>query len=114
MRIDYLELGPTPCGENCLQVGNPDYLNYREIEAKAYIHQLVRIFGPFPSGCKLAIKYFPHDFGQYHEVCAVYSTETDQGVEWALNIENNLPERWDEEAKVELIQEGYPLILTPE
>lgn len=98
---DYLTLGSTPCGESCAQMGSDDYHERMRKETKAYIHQLHRQFGETP-GARLTTKSFPHDFGNYHEVCVVFNNEDEGAVEIAYKCEGELPESWDDEARVEL------------
>ena len=99
MSIDYMSLGPTPCDEPCAQVGADDYSTRYRIECNAYCKQLIRMFGEPPDGARLITKGFPHDFGMYHEVVVEYNRET---ADYAMNVERNLPGRWDEEALNEL------------
>ena len=98
MAKDYLTLGPTPCDEPCEQIG----VNYDHAKAtrehKAYIAQLRRMF-PIPESLaglvSFTVKRFPHDFGTYSEVCVVWETSSDEATEFALNVEGNIPEKWD-------------------
>jgi hypothetical protein len=97
---DYLELGPTPCGEDCQQVGMPSYdPQMARKELVAYKNQLQRLF---PAGV-FGIKTFPHDFGSYSEVVAYFGDEmTEAQNKAAWDAEGDLPENWDQEALKEL------------
>lgn len=106
-RFDQLELGPTPADEDCAQVGTSDYYELTKIEVKAYIHQLQRMFPNMPQGVYLRVQSNPHDFGTYHEVAVKYPEDNEEAGTFAFNMENNLPQNWDEEAKRELTQSGY-------
>jgi hypothetical protein len=98
---DYITIGSTPAGENCAQVGSPDYFERSKKEMKAYINQIRREFGSEPVGARLSIKSFPHDFGTYSEVICYYYDEIPESVDYALKAE--CPnEYWDVEAKKEL------------
>jgi hypothetical protein len=95
-------LGPCPTGEDCSQVGSIGYYERSRKECRAYINQLIRIGGEPPMGGLLKIKACPHDFGTYHEVVAVCDERFPDSYEWAFGLEEDLPEEWDSEAKVEL------------
>jgi len=102
---EFMELGPVPCNEECAQVGSDDFYERARKEYSAYKHQLERMF----PNCNFRIKSFPHDFGTYYEVCVVYDENDEKATERALEVEGNLPENWDDEAKKELnflLQEG--------
>lgn len=84
-------------------------------ECKAYINQLLRVFGKPPLPGYFKVKSFPHDFGSYMEVCIFYEileipddASLDEEIlhskseAYAYNVEANLPEYWDDEAKKEL------------
>lgn len=96
---DYLEVGPVPHEEECVQVGSAGYQKQAWRECQAYKNQLERLF-PVPNGAPgyFAIKSFPHDFGSYYEVVVVYDEQNETSTEWAFNVENNAPARWDAEA----------------
>ena len=100
--MDYLEIGPSPALEECAQVGSDDYANRTRKECRAFINQLRRTFGLEPAGAKLFIKANPHDFGTYYEVACRFEDEASQ--EYAIKLENEMPERWDAEAKTELME----------
>lgn len=97
-----LSYGITPCDEPCAQVGSADYYERVRIEGHAYIDQLKRIYKE-AHGCdlplNLRLKSFPHDFGSYHEVVAVFSMEDEAMVEAAYWLDENCPASWDDEAK---------------
>ena len=95
---DYLELGPTPCGESCEQLGPTYNLGRAKAELTTYLHQLQRLF-PLAT---FQIKSFPHDFGTYKEVAVIFDDENAEQVDLAYEIEASFPEYWDDEAKSEL------------
>jgi hypothetical protein len=97
MQIDYLEIGPTPYGEDCQQVGMPGYSAQRaREECQAFANQLKRIW---PDG-DFRVVLNRHDFGSYYDVFAYYSNEHEQNI--AFEAESNTPEFWDREAQIEL------------
>ena len=110
---DYQTLGPTPWNEPCAQVGAADYAEKSRLETQTYINQLLRQFGEPPGLSFFRVKRFPHEFGSYHEVVITYDDENEAAVEFAYNVENNTPERWDEQALEELRQRGYTMQVVP-
>ena len=100
--MDMIFLGPVPLSEDCAQVGSPQYFEKSRKECRAYINQLIRIFGEPPMGSALKIKPCPHDFGTYHEVVAVFDDFYPDSCRWAFEIEEDLPLRWDSEALIDL------------
>ena len=106
-RTESLELGSTPSGEDCVQVGSDSYFDLYIAEAKAYIDQLKRQFPNIPDGVSFGIKSFPHDFGTYHEVVVKYNEDNEEAINFAFDVENNTPEYWDATAKEELNKIGY-------
>lgn len=102
--LDYVNIGSSPSGEDCAQVGSDDYYEKARIECRVFIHQLRRIFGEGRPSNALHIKHFPHDFGTYMEVVCMFNDEDEEAVNFAFNIEANTPEYWDVEAKKELKQ----------
>lgn len=91
----YLPLGSTPCDEECAQVGDNDYSWKVRIESKRYIEQLKRQFPDWESKrVNFRIKAFIHDFGSYHEVVVDFDENDSVSVEYAYEIENNLPSTW--------------------
>ena len=105
--MDYLTLGPAPCEESCAQVGHDDYDRMSRLECRIYLDQLRRTF-PEPERGYFKIKSFPHDFGSYREVCAVYDEDDQEATEWAFNVENNGPTEWDDEARAQLLEQLSP------
>ena len=93
---NYVELGATPFGEDCVQVGTPDYHDLAKKECQRYIDLLRKKFGEEPEGARLAIKSFPHDFGSYLEVVCYYDEDNEKSGEYAYNMEATSPEYWSE------------------
>jgi hypothetical protein len=92
----YLELGSAPCYEECVQVSNKnDYIFAMKEECKRYKTQLEKRFQDIPDGCQFGIKSFYHDFGTYYEVVIYFDNDIDNQVNFAFDVENNLPEKWD-------------------
>lgn len=107
---DEVDLGSTPTGEECVQVGEEDYYKWNRIELIAYVNQLKRQFPDMPRSLKFKISSNPHDFGTYHEVVVRFNADNEEDSNYAWNMQNSLPEYWDETAKNELKEKGYPYL----
>ena len=107
--FDDLELGTTPSGEDCAQVGATkyDYYELARMELQAFLNQLKRMFPNPPPDVRFKRQSNPHDFGTYYDLAIRYNSNDEEAVNYAMNIENNLPENWDEQAKRELEEQGY-------
>jgi hypothetical protein len=94
---DYLTIGSTPSDEPCLQVGHPAYYDLAKSECRMYVLQLMdefkKKFNREPA-CRLTVKGFPHDFGTYHEVCAVFNDNDEQAYTDALWFEGESSTEW--------------------
>jgi len=106
---DELTLGSTPSGEQCAQVGSPNYDVFKlsRIEIRAFINQLKRLFPNIPDGVMYKIKSNPHDFGTYYEAAIKFKEDDKAAVEYVYNVDENAPEFWDDIAKQELENQGY-------
>jgi len=93
---DYINIGPTPCEEDCAQLGTPDYREKALAECKRFIQLLRKKFGPEPEDARLAIKWFEHDFGSYCEVVCFYDTDIQESVDYALRCEGETPATWED------------------
>jgi hypothetical protein len=102
-----LTLGPTPCNEDCEQVGpNCDYTKM-EHECKTFQRMLERIHfqnpdSRPPDGVHFAVQKFPHSFGPYLEVVVCFDDASESHVQFAYMVEETLPDLWDDEARKEL------------
>jgi hypothetical protein len=94
---DCITLGPTPCDEPCVQVGEPDYRAKARAECRRFIRLLRQTFGPEPEGARLAVQWFPHDFGTYGEVVCYYTPDRPASVDYAFRCEAETPATWDGE-----------------
>lgn len=96
---DYLTLGPTPCEEDCQQVGTPEFDSVRaKMEMMRYREMLVVRFPNAPEFARFGIKQFPHDFGTYGEVVVYFddSEYAKDSQEYAYFVESNLPSTWND------------------
>jgi hypothetical protein len=106
-RNEHLTLGPTPAAEDCAQLGSDNYREKSRIEGRAYINQLKRMFPELLPTMKFMLKGFPHDFGTYYEVIVRYPMDDEQAEMMAFDIENSIPENWDDAALAELQAAGH-------
>jgi len=93
---EYMELGPVPCDEECVQVktGENYHSEMRE-EMGKYVELLYKRFPQVQEyGCGFGIKMFPHDFGSYGEVCICYNDADAKAQQFAMFVESNLPMKW--------------------
>ena len=95
--IDYLEIGPVPCEEDCQQVGTE---SYSPVAAREECHRFIRAIrttvGHEPQGAWLTVRSNPHDFGTYYEVAVKYDDNYPEAFEYALRVESDAPTRWPE------------------
>lgn len=92
---DYIALGTAPIEEYCASLGESDYYEKVEPEARRYIALLEELFGEPPGNARWGIKSFAHDFGTYYEVVIYFEDESNEETEFAYSVENNLPETWE-------------------
>ena len=98
-----MEIGSTPHGENCAQVGSDNYMNLATIEMDTYIRLMERLFPEASSrNINFKKKWFDHDFGSYGEVCMFWDSENEEANNYVYEIDKNLPENWDKVATEEL------------
>jgi hypothetical protein len=97
-----ISLSPVPVGEDCAQLGEPNYSTRARKECAAFAQQIMREHGQPPAGATLKITHNPHDFGTYLDLVVVFDSDSEEAAEWAYAVEATLPENWDEEALKEL------------
>lgn len=91
---DEMNLGSSPYGEDCAQVGSSDYERMAKEECGRYKKQLETQFPDKPEGVSFIVKGFPHDFGRYYEVIVRWNTDNEEAEQYAYEVESNLPEKW--------------------
>jgi hypothetical protein len=97
----------TPHDEECVQIGSDNYSEWSRLEAKCLIRQLLEKVGHSKEGGFLNIKSCDHDFGTYYDIAVYYLLDSADDEQWALEIENAIPEKWDEQSLKELKEAGY-------
>ena len=99
MQEDSIYIGEWPCDEEPVSLGDSG-----RFYAIVYKKQLKRLF---PNG-DFRIKKNPHDFGPYYTVEAYFSADSEYGPcdrhDAAFEAEGNSPEKWDQEASMEIAQ----------
>lgn len=96
MTIIAFNLGPTPSLETCAAVGSPGYDKRSQLECKVFRRMLERVL-PVPEemSARYVVRSFPHDFGEYREVCSDFDAEEPETMAFASDVESNTPENWD-------------------
>lgn len=88
-----VDLGPGPADEPCVGTGTcENFESLQKREADLYITALTVHYAPLPEGFRFRSKTWPHDFGTYRDVEAVYTSQA--GCELAFEIEARGPSRW--------------------
>jgi len=99
--IDYIELGSSPSGEDCAQLGTTGYYERMTVEIGELRRMMERVH-PVPLGyvsARYGRKAFEHDFGMYYELCAYFDDRDSVSIDWAFEAERCVPERWDATAR---------------
>lgn len=110
--LDYLSLETTPIEEDCVQVNRDgDYLPAMRKEAERYAEMLRNRFPQVSHLFK--IKRFSHDFGDYLDVCILFDDNNPEQSDLAYWVESNLPLRWDDEAILEMVEDGQAVEIEP-
>lgn len=123
-QLEFFPLTCTPHNENCTPAGQNREDQIKE--CTALINQLIRKAGqPDPGAEFFIIENTGHDFGTYFEAGIFYiptpeQEEDEEGQEdkeeeesqseiYAMVIEQNIPDTWDEEALQELRASGHTM-----
>jgi len=93
---EYVEIGPAPYAEDCVQVSQTEaYMQPMKEECARYVECIREHCGRERGGASLRIKSNPHDFGTYYDVVCYYDDDDDVGAAYAYHIESHAPELWD-------------------
>jgi hypothetical protein len=93
---EYIEIGSSPCDEDCAQVGSENYEARAKEECRRYIGALRATLGEEPEGAHLQVKGNAHDFGTYYEVVCWYDEDIQESVDYAFKCESDGPMTWPE------------------
>lgn len=93
MTIVSFNLGPVPAYESCAPVGYPGYEMRSQLECKVFRRMLERV-RPVPQevSARYVVRSFPHDFGDYREVCIDFDAEEPEALAFASEVESNTPD----------------------
>ena len=94
---DFIELGSSPCEEDCVQVSKEgDYVSAMRAECQRYLALIRAKCGEEVGKARLAVKGFPHDFGTYYEVVCYFDDTDEEGAGYAFRCEAHAPATWDD------------------
>jgi hypothetical protein len=93
--IDYVFIGPTPCEEECAQVGEENYAERGRAECKRFIELIRKTVGAEPEGAALVVKGEQSEFGTYFEVAVRYDDNIRQAIDYAYKVEEQAPMYWE-------------------
>jgi len=96
---DYLTIGSSPCDEDCVSVGDDNYMVKQKKECRDFIDLIRDKLGQEPRGASLCVKSFPHDLGSYCEVVCKYDDANEEATEYAFKCEGDAPTTWGEKKK---------------
>lgn len=104
MARDYLEIGPTPDDESCVQApyNTQHDRDLARLECDEFITDIIDTLGQPPEDAHLATRSFPHDFGSYLTVVCYYDDESQAAIDYAFKCESQAPINWSERAKQSL------------
>jgi len=99
--LDSIYIADTsPYGEDCVCIGEDDYIRRAKEEGNRFIAQIRKHYGKEPGNSYLDLKKNPHDFGTYISIEFYFDTENSEEVDYSLNVEGdvmNVLETWDKE-----------------
>ena len=92
---DSIELSSSPTEEDCAAVGSDFYQHDVGAEIPAFLDQLRRQFPTEGVSVEFTSRHFAHDFGSYQEAVIKFNSRCEKAVEFAFNVDSNLPKHWD-------------------
>ena len=90
----------SPYAEDCVYLGEDNYLSRAKNEASRFLAQIRKHYGNEPGSSYLDIKKNPHDFGTYLSIEFYYEADNEEEVDYGFDIEGdvkNVLETWDKE-----------------
>jgi len=104
--LDYMDIGGEPAAEECFPFTEVGHEQFNAAKSKKvcriFIEQIRRQLGDEPFGASLRVKTFHHEHGDYHEVVCYYNDNDADAADYAMKCQNEMPQKWDEEALKEL------------
>jgi len=93
----YIELGSSPCDEDCVQViRDSDYIDDMRKELLKYKDVLKNLFCQYQKYGRFSIRWFNHEFGRYGEVVFEYDDDDEMCENFAFFVQDNLPLIWND------------------
>jgi hypothetical protein len=90
-----LYLGPCPAD----QEPTGSTINEQVQELYRYKQLLETLFPDYEAHeCKFRVKSFDHDLGPYREVVIYFETTNPKSIDFAYNVDENLPATWEQTA----------------
>lgn len=89
---EYLEIGPAPADEPCVQVGEDDYMSRSRAESRKFAALIERAY---PGACAV-VRANRHDYGTYYEVNVAYDDDDEDQTYQAFHIADTVPATWAE------------------
>jgi hypothetical protein len=106
-RYEYFDLGPCPREEKCTQAGK-DEIEHNLLECQVYIDQLTRKHGEPPKDAYFFLMKNIREEFTYYEAAIYYDTNCEIESAYALKVEAELCDYWDDQAKLDLTAADYP------
>ncbi len=97
MPYDDMSIGPAPCNERCVQVGEEHYIERAREESRRFIELIRKKLGPEPEGALLRVKSNPHEFGTYLDVVCGYEEGNEEAEAYAYLCESEAPQTWQDD-----------------
>lgn len=91
---EHIYLGSTPAGEPCAQYNTPSYFDQAMAETGRYIRVLKKLFPNAPEGIQIKRIYESHTHSRTVDVGIYFNPEVKEQVDYAYNVERNLPFTW--------------------
>lgn len=96
MPREYISIGPSPCNEDCVQLGSDNYNRRAREECRRFAAAIRATLGEEPDGAELSVEGFPHDFGTYFETVCLYDIGNEEAEAYAFRCESDAPSEWPE------------------
>lgn len=93
---DYIDIGPSPSDEDCVQVGDDNYTRKATVECRRFIELIRKTLGEEPKNTQLRVKFEPHEFGSYASVVCYYDDNDKESIDYAFRCESEAPTRWED------------------
>lgn len=113
MTKEFVTLACTPHEEKCVQAGW-DHIKDGEFECAVLIRQLIRMNGLPVESATFFIVENHHETGIYHEAAIHYRNNDEQAEDYAILVEDSIPNHWDGISLRELKESRHVLYIPQE